>query len=72
MMWYRIKEIRNEKGMSQEELSVKSGISRTIISGLESGTRANTSAGTLLKIADALGVGVEEIFFTQRVPHGKQ
>jgi transcriptional regulator with XRE-family HTH domain len=72
MMGYRIKEIRNEKGMSQEELSVKSGISRTIISGLESGTRANTSAGTLLKIADALGVGVEEIFFTQRVQHGKQ
>lgn len=71
-MGYRIKEIRNEKGMSQEELSVKSGISRTIISGLESGTRTNTSADTLLKIADALGVGVEEIFFTQRVQHGKQ
>ena len=70
-MWYRIKEIRNEKGMSQEELSVKSGISRTIISVLESGTRTNTSAGTLLKIADALGVGVEEIF-SQSVQHGKQ
>ena len=70
MMWYRIKEIRNEKGMSQEELSVKSGISRTIISGLESGTRTNTSADTLLKIADALGVGVEEIF-SQSVQHGK-
>lgn len=69
-MWYRIKEIRNEKGMSQEELSVKSGISRTIISGLESGTRTNTSSGTLLKIADALGVGVEEIF-SQSVQHGK-
>ena len=69
-MWYRIKEIRNEKGMSQEELSVKSGISRTIISGLESGTRTNTSADTLLKIADALGVGVEEIF-SQSVQHGK-
>ena len=69
-MLYRIKQIRNEKGMSQEELSVKSGISRTIISGLESGTRTNTSADTLLKIADALGVGVEEIF-SQSVQHGK-
>ncbi len=64
MMGYKIKEVRLKKRMSQRELAEKSGVSRTIISGLESGTRAETSTGTLLRIADALGVKVEQIFFT--------
>ena len=34
------------------------------------GFEIRTLAGTLLKIADALGVGVEEIF-SQSVQHGK-
>ena len=34
------------------------------------GFEIGTLAGTLLKIADALGVGVEEIF-SQSVQHGK-
>ena len=42
-MGYRIKEVREEKRMTQEELSAKSGISRTTISGLENGTVRSTS-----------------------------
>ena len=53
-MGYRIKEVREEKRMTQEELSAKSGISRTTISGLENGTLRSTSTKTLLKIAAAL------------------
>ena len=34
-MGYRIRECRKEKNMSQCELAEKSGVSRTIISGLE-------------------------------------
>lgn len=34
-MKYRIKELREEKRMTQEELSEKSGVSRSIISKLE-------------------------------------
>lgn len=37
-MGFKIRECRNEINMSQEELSKKSGVSRTIISGLENGT----------------------------------
>ncbi|MBE5846206.1 MAG: helix-turn-helix transcriptional regulator [Lachnospiraceae bacterium] len=48
--------------MSQEELSVKSGVSRAIISGLESGRVETTTTATLQKIADALGKKVSEIF----------
>ena len=62
-MGYRIKECRDEKNMTQQELSEKSGVSRTIISGLESGTITTTTTGTLLKIANALNKKVSEIFF---------
>ena len=61
-MGYRIKEVREEKRMTQEELSAKSGISRTTISGLENGTARSTSTKTLLKIAAALETTVDNIF----------
>ena len=62
-MGYRVKEIREQNGLSQEMLSKKSGVSRTIISGLESGTIKETSTKTLFKIAKALGCKVSDIFF---------
>lgn len=61
-MGYKIKEIREELKMSQEELAKKSNVSRTTISGLESGAVKVTTTGTLLKIANALGKKVTEIF----------
>lgn len=62
-MAYRIKECREETGMSQEELATKANVSRTIISGLETGTIKVTTTGTLLKIAEALNKKVSDIFF---------
>ena len=61
-MAFKIKEIRTEKGVSQEELAEKSGVSRVIISGLETGERKNTTVKTLSDIAAALGVNVCDIF----------
>lgn len=61
-MGYKIKEMREKKEMSQEKLSEVSGVSRSIISGLESGRVTVTTTTTLLKIAKALGVTVDEIF----------
>jgi transcriptional regulator with XRE-family HTH domain len=49
--------------MSQCELAEKSGVSRTVISGLESGAITTTTTDTLLKIAKALNKKVSEIFF---------
>lgn len=66
-MGYRVKEIREKNGLSQEMLSKKSGVSRTIISGLESGTIKETSTKTLFKIAKALNVNVSDIFFDEDV-----
>lgn len=64
-MGYRIREFRKERGMTQEELSAVSGVSRTIISGLESGRIQETTIGTLHKIANALGKQIFEIFYDQ-------
>lgn len=61
-MRYKIKEFRCEKEMSQEQLSERANVSRTIISGLENGTITVTSTRTLEKIAEALDKTVSDIF----------
>lgn len=66
-MGYRIKEVREERGMTQEELEKKSGVSRVTISGLENGTTRNTTTGTLLKIANALDTTIDRIFYAESV-----
>ena len=60
-MEYRVKEIRKERGLTQVQLSKKSGVSRAIIWGLERGD-AVTTTKTLVKLADALGVKVDDLF----------
>ena len=61
-MGYRIREMRKEKKMSQEELCKKAKISRGILSELETGKRTVTSTKTLSKIAEALECSVTDIF----------
>ena len=61
-MGYRRKEIRKEKNMTQEQLAKESGVSRAIISGLESGRTTVTSTKTIMKIAKALQCEVSFIF----------
>lgn len=53
-MGYKIKEVRKEKHMTQRELAEKTGISRAIISVLESGRITVNTMKTLLKISEAL------------------
>lgn len=61
-MSYRIRECREELGLTQEELSKRSGVSRAIISGLESGRTLVTTTDSLIKIANALNKKVSDIF----------
>ena len=60
---YKIKELREKRKISQEELAAKSGVSRALISGLETGTIQETSTATLKKIAIFFNVKVSELFF---------
>lgn len=57
-----IKEIRKEKGISQEKLAEATGLSRKTIINLESGI-TQPSFKTASSIANALDVSVEHIFF---------
>lgn len=60
---YKIKELREKHKISQEELATKSGVSRALISGLETGTIQETSTATLKKLAIFFNVKVSELFF---------
>ncbi|MBV6372459.1 helix-turn-helix domain-containing protein [Enterococcus casseliflavus] len=64
---YKIREFRKKAGLTQAELAIIAGVSRTIISGLESGTTTVTSTATLLKLAKALNVTIDELFFKEVV-----
>ena len=57
----RIEEIRNAKGIRQEELAKKLGVSRQTISSLENG-RYNPSILLAHKIAELFGMTIEEVF----------
>ncbi len=52
-----LRERRQALGISQEELSSRSGLDRTYISGVERGVR-NPSLTALIKVATGLGVSV--------------
>ena len=55
-----IREMRREKGISQEVLSGLSGIARSHLSMIETGT-TSINMETIWKIADAIGVPLSEI-----------
>jgi len=57
----RIKQLRNNLGISQEELGFRSGVHRTYIASLEVGKR-NVSIVTLEKIVKALNVSMSDFF----------
>lgn len=66
-MGFRLKEVRELKGMSQEELEKASGISRQTISAIENGKSINVMSDTLVALARALDVKVSHIFFEESV-----
>lgn len=60
-MGLRIKQMRDERGWTQEVLAAKTGISRSQLAMIEKGTRpANTLR--LKSIANAFGVPTEALF----------
>ena len=66
-MGNKIKMMRVEKDMTQEELAEKSGVSRATIVALENDDEKTTTTKTLLKIAKALDTTVDTLFFGQSV-----
>lgn len=57
----KIRDLRKERGLSQEQLGENSGFHLTYIGGVERGTR-NISLANLERIASTLEVDVHELF----------
>ena len=58
---HRVKQIRQSKGITQEELSIKAQLHRTYISSIELGKR-NISLLNIEKLAEALGCSINDFF----------
>jgi transcriptional regulator with XRE-family HTH domain len=61
MLRKRIKEFRKKKEWSQQKLAEKSGLSFNTITRIEQGIGDSPTLKTLVKLADALGVGLDEL-----------
>ena len=55
-----LRELRGERGISQERLAHLAGLDRTYVSGIERGER-NPSLTNILKLADVLDVRVSDL-----------
>lgn len=62
MIKNRLKELRSERGISQEELAEKSGISRTTLSKIENNEEISVNTRTIAKLAEVFNVKPSDIF----------
>ncbi|MBV7329218.1 helix-turn-helix domain-containing protein [Chloroflexi bacterium TSY] len=58
---HRIRVLRKERGLSQEQLAERSGLDRTYISGIERGVR-NVALRNIEALAQALNVSISDLF----------
>jgi transcriptional regulator with XRE-family HTH domain len=65
-----VRQIRKERGWSQEDLAFESGLDRTYISGVESGVR-NPTVLVLNELAAALKVPPARLLADQEPPRGR-
>lgn len=57
----RIRELRQQTGLSQEKFALKIGMDRTYFASVEAGKR-NIAIINIKKISDGLGVSLSELF----------
>jgi len=61
----RIRELRQAKGLSQEELAFRAKVHRTYLGGIERGER-NPALKNIVAIAKALDISLSELFSYDR------
>lgn len=65
----KIKHLRLQKGLTQEELGQLVGVQRAAINKYEKGTVVNIKRSTLQKLADALGVLPVDLLDDEETPN---
>lgn len=55
----RLKQVREIRGLTQEDLAERAGLTAVLISHYETGVKPGASAITLVKLADALSVTID-------------
>ena len=61
MLAKRVKECRKKKGWTQQKLAEKTSLSFNTITKIEQGIGNSPTLKTLIKLADALDVGLDEL-----------
>ena len=61
MLAKTLKELRKKAGWSQQKLAEKAGLSYNTITKIEQGAATMPTIQTVVKIADAFGVSVDEL-----------
>ena len=61
MLAKRIKELRKKSGWSQQKLAEKAGVSYNTVAKIEQGAATMPTIQTMIKIADAFGITLDEL-----------
>jgi transcriptional regulator with XRE-family HTH domain len=61
MLDKRLKELRKKSGWSQQKLAEKAGLSYNVITKIEQGVAKRPTIQTMMKLADAFGITLDEI-----------
>jgi len=61
MLEQKIKQVRKKVGWSQQKLAEKAGLSLAVITKIEQGVAKRPSIQTMMKLADALGISLDEL-----------
>ena len=61
----RVRELRHERGWTQEQFAEAASLDRSYVSGIESGSR-NASLDVIARVASALKVEMSELFPPRR------
>ena len=66
MLAKRVKECRKKKGWTQQKLAEKTGLSFNTITKIEQGIGDSPTLKTLLKLSEALEIGLDELVGIKR------
>jgi transcriptional regulator with XRE-family HTH domain len=58
---WRVRQLRDQKEWTQEDLADRAGLDRSYVAGIEAGLR-NPSTQSLVKLARALGLSLSALF----------